>query len=352
MKRLALGVIGLFFGLLSAEVWVRYSRPQPPPNMDDLNRGQFTQEGQYPHRTSEFSVQVRVNSFGFVDREWGPKSKRRTLLIGDSFVQGAQVPLESGLGRVLMSQLPDQEILSLGVPGAGTTTALELVKRYAPLLEADGIVLGFLLSNDIFNNHPQLDSKADKPYRKRMGSRLAPYHPKSPSIGLGAKYSHLIRWLLRGQQRQDAHQAQKTGDRHPKTFDVYASNPDSTWQEAWQITHLLLTELAEWCATEELPLGIVLIPVQHEVDPILWTKKLREWPSLDHHSVENAHSKALQLTSRLAPTYDLFQDLKADPPTYYFPIDGHWTKEGHLKAAQELAPFIDSLYTPSSEMIK
>ena len=38
-------------------------------------------------------------------------------------------------------------------------------------------LFGILLSNDIFNNHGQLDTKDDKPYRNLRGNTLEGYQP-------------------------------------------------------------------------------------------------------------------------------------------------------------------------------
>ena len=101
------------------EVVVRSYHPQPPIQQKhrplNLNRGQFTHPGVHLNQTREYSVQVHVNKYGFVDQEWEIPNPESTLLIGDSFVQAAQVELVEGLGRQLEHAL-HSPMLSIGVP--------------------------------------------------------------------------------------------------------------------------------------------------------------------------------------------------------------------------------------------
>ena len=137
LRRLLLICTGITFGLFSAEVLVCTIRPQPPFSTStepiSLNRGRFTTPGSYQNKTSEFSVDLEVNKHGFVDWEWTLPNPNSTLLIGDSFVQGAQVEMNQSIGRELQS-LINKPVYSIGVPGAGTTTSLLLLKEWVPKL--------------------------------------------------------------------------------------------------------------------------------------------------------------------------------------------------------------------------
>ncbi|MGC6508478.1 MAG: hypothetical protein ACON4U_08690 [Myxococcota bacterium] len=312
----------------------------------------FTQPGKHQYRTTEFSTVVQVNSNGFVDAEWPQKNKKRTLIIGDSFVQAAQVPLEDGLGRQLMNVLPEYEILSIGVPGAGTTTAVELAKRYAVELQADSVVLGFLLSNDIFNNHALLDTKSDKPYRKLSGDQLEPYRPINVGNYTVLQESHLFRWAIRTLKIRQINQSRISKDGYPATLDVYKMTPSATWKEAWVITEHLIEELSDWTHQNGIKLGLFLIPVQQEVDTDTWNNTVSKWPILKDHSIEQTHAKALKMMTQIAPTCDLFDAFSMQPSTLYFPKDGHWTALGHKRAAEQLAPFIQRINTSELEMLE
>jgi hypothetical protein len=65
----------------------------------------------------------------------------------------------------------------------------------------------------------------------------------------------------------------------------------------------------------------------------------------DNRAVENSvHNK---LVSLLAASGINVVDLRAcleeghDPLRYYFKQDGHWNRQGHLKAAQAIAAFLE-----------
>ena len=175
--------VALLLAAACVEIGVRWLRPQPlgAAGGSSLLRGQFTQPGVHANRTAEFSVQVHVNSARFVDREW--ESPRpgvpRVVVIGDSFVEAAQVELEQGFGRVLEGALGEVtgapvEVLSMGVPGAGTATALGVLEAHALPRQPQLVVLGMLVSNDVLNNHPALEPKRDKPFYRVESGRLVP----------------------------------------------------------------------------------------------------------------------------------------------------------------------------------
>ena len=112
----------------------------------------------------------------------------RVLVLGDSFVQ-PPVPLDAGFGRQLDALLgPEVEVLNLGVPGAGTATRSSCSIAMARA-EPDLVVLGFLVANDAFNNHPLLDTKPDKPFFQLVDEDLVP-------VGLDAGLGALARGPL------------------------------------------------------------------------------------------------------------------------------------------------------------
>ena len=119
--RIGLFILGLGIGVAVLEVGCRLYNPQPPivQTKDILNRGKFTTPGTHHNRQQEFSVSLEVNSDGFVDYEWDDSEATDILLIGDSFVQGAQVSMDQSVGRILHNELA-QNVKSIGVPGAGT----------------------------------------------------------------------------------------------------------------------------------------------------------------------------------------------------------------------------------------
>lgn len=381
---------GLVVGLVLAEGAVRVFAPQPlgvaePP---PLLRGELTAPGDHPVRTSEYDVVVHVNADGFVDREWGPRTEARVVVIGDSFVQAAQVPLAAGFGRVLDGALPEAEVLSMGVPGAGTATALGVLETYALPRSPDVVLLGFLVANDVLNNHPLLEGKDDKPFYALRDGELVPSDAASAaarSDTLIRSPLHAARWVGRTlATRRATKRKLELGGGVPVDLRVHDPGcaewgrpldltvlmpedgeglnvrrevrsdgyvgPDplcAAWDDAWAVTDALIAEMARRCDDAGVRFGVVLFP-----DAVVATRAGREdaarrWPEVARWDVERAWRRARETAERHAPTLDLlpaFQaaDAAGEGPLFYAQ-DGHWTPAGHALAAEASAPFVAGL---------
>jgi hypothetical protein len=338
VRRFALAVVSLLVALLAAEAGVRFLAPQPVGAASSLLRGPLNVPGDHPVRTAEYDVVVHVNARGFVDREWGPKTGSRVVVIGDSFVQAAQVPLENGFGRVLDAALPDAEVLSMGVPGAGTATALGLLETYALPMDPDVVLLGFLVANDVMNNHPGLEPKVDKPFYTLRGGELVP-------VAGGALWraSHLVRWVDRTWTTREISRARlEAGDGVPLELRVYDPDAGPVWEEAWTLTDALVGEMARACRDNGVAFGVVLFPDANALHP--------ERRGLRREDADAAWYRAKSLAEAHAPTLDLrpaylFRDslLGDGDGDWFFPVDGHWTAAGHRVAAETTAPFAADL---------
>ena len=346
--RVGLVLMGVSFALGAVEVGVRAVLPQPlgagdPP---PLLRGMLTEPGDHRVRTAEYDVVAHVNGAGFVDREWGPKAGPRVVVIGDSFVQAAQVPLDEGYGRVLAREA-GVEVLSLGVPGAGTATALDVLEAYAFPLHPDLVLLGFLVANDVLNNDPLLDTKTDKPFYALRDGRLVRTDPVLASAPLPWLWerSDTFRWVARTwAARREAEARVAAGEGGvPVDLEVYLAGGDARWEEAWTVTDALVGAMADRCAAAGVGFGTVLFPDQVQATATGRARAEARWPSLRGWHPEAAQARALALAERHGPALDLLPALAAAPGTLYFADDGHWTAEGHRVAATATAPWVRGL---------
>ena len=119
-----------------------------------------------------FDVEYRFNSFGARDRERSPQGKNRWIVLGDSFVDGYGIEaqdritdrLEKGLGR---------EFMNFGMSGnLGPLQYLLLYRDISKRFEHDGVIVGFLPSNDFTDN----DEKSWlRDYGPKNARRYRPY---------------------------------------------------------------------------------------------------------------------------------------------------------------------------------
>ena len=358
--RLLLVLLGLLVSLAVVELGVRVLRPQAPGAVDlpPLLRGQYVQPGAYSNASAEFSVQVQVNSAGFVDREWTapPPGVTRIAVIGDSFVQATQVEMDQGFGRVLEDAMNAAtggtvQVLSLGVPGAGTGTALGLLEQYALPQDPQLVVLGFLLSNDVLNNHPLLESKDDKPFYRLEGGKLVPTDAQQtrasrwrvPGLWWG---SHTWRLLARTVvSRQASRASLASGQGLPLDLRVHDPLGGPTWEEAWAVTDALVGAMAERCHERGVPFATLIFPSQVEATAAGRERAIAAWPELASWDLSAAGERAAAMAARHGPVLDLTPALGAaqHEAQLYYTQDGHWTPTGHRMAARAAAPFLAGL---------
>ena len=339
----AVFILSLFF----LEVFFRLALPQEPfafPN--NLKRGRFTKEGTYQNKTMEFKATVIVNKEGFVDSPWEDTAKPVVFLVGDSFVQAAQVNLEDGWGRKLQSLFQkdafDPQIISFGIPGAGIATEFELIKQYAPQLKPKIIYLSFLVDNDIFNNHSQLEAKQDKPFYILQDNRLVlHWESSSHQKNILLQNFHLARWLQQNLWLKKEQKRRITlGNGVPLNFYVHQNPPSPIWEEAWMITQKAFEDLSNYCHKNDIDLKIVLTPAHWQISRTKTQQLKSQFPQMSNWDIENyAYQRSERMLKELnVTTIDLYADFRShpDPDLLYYPIDAHWTKEGHALAAEIL----------------
>jgi hypothetical protein len=90
---------------------------------------------------------------------WGFNNVGRTpggsdlLIVGDSYVQGACVPV--GTSFVDLLDKPGHSVYSLGLASAGPLTTLAQLKEYAHRIDATSVLWVFTAANDVMRNKPR-----------------------------------------------------------------------------------------------------------------------------------------------------------------------------------------------------
>ena len=338
-----------------AEIYVRKRHPQPPVNhtisTPSLNRGQFTVPGIHTNHSSEYSVQVHVNQYGFVDHEWNLPEPSGTLLIGDSFVQAAQVELGLGLGRQLQRKL-NEPVVSIGVPGSGTTTTLLLLKLWLPKIRPKRVLIGILVSNDIMNNHPNLESKTDKPFAFvqndtlsfQLGAPKSTFFPKAL-----LEHSQSLLWFERKMAKHSQIKEKTKHSAYPVDYGIYLPKDNNKpWEDSWLLTGRLLNEIQRLCDMYNTELYFLMFPSLDEVSTKRQSRIQARYPSLISADFGNPHERLTTIVRSVAvsPNHivDLYPDFlsHSNPESLYYPIDGHWTELGHALASNVIATQIEA----------
>jgi hypothetical protein len=152
----------------------------------DFERGWSLRPGFSGWMNGERVMWMAINSAGLRDREHSIAAPPRTLrvaVLGDSYMQGLNVPpekmfttfLESRLSKCLAPAGLQAEVMNFGVTGYGTAQEWLTYRHHAARYRPDLVILAVYTNNDIYNNHRRLnptDYPEQSPYFTLDGDAL------------------------------------------------------------------------------------------------------------------------------------------------------------------------------------
>lgn len=336
------------------------------------------------YTTTEFSTLVQFNQSGFRDSDW-PEEKSadvfRIAVLGDSYVEGAQVERHELLTSRLQHYLLDPqflasvgahkvEVLNFGVSGYGTTQQLLLLQSQVFMFSPDLVILALLTGNDVRNNSIELEqgtrdwTKAMRPYfdiRKVPPELHLPSAPQAAIIArtdwryqlldssrlLSFIYPRLARTeifariLYRIGLLSDGNYALL--NEVPRDFSIYLP-ADQIWEEAWESTRFSLSQIQRLSSERGSRFLLFMIPNREQVYPAVWRAMLDRYPSMRSPrlvwDLEAPNRQVAQFTkSTQIELIDALPQFRAlahntSPGALYFPLDGHFTAAGHDFAAR------------------
>jgi hypothetical protein len=131
----------------------------------------FTYYGYDPNSKQSYANRFRWNSAGYFDHDYDcPRHEgaRRVVVIGDSYVEAVQVPLERTFHKIVekelngpdadLAPLPKTEVIALGKSGTGQVDHLRVLREEALRYDPDMVVLT-LCSNDFCDDDPALSQE-------------------------------------------------------------------------------------------------------------------------------------------------------------------------------------------------
>lgn len=131
---------------------VLYIQPEPYVGWKMVPDFEFTWTGRRLD-CIEYRVDVKTNSTGFRDVEWQldkPEGTLRVAVIGDSFVEALQVPLEQTASKVLEKRLSEElnlpevervEVMNVGVSNYSVGQYLMLYEEYVEPFQPDYVFI-------------------------------------------------------------------------------------------------------------------------------------------------------------------------------------------------------------------
>jgi len=181
--KIILVIPGIVIGLLLGELALRFVGYSYPEFYHiDFQRGYSLRPGVRGWYVKEGKAYVEINSDGLRDREHSiakPANTFRIAIIGDSYAEALQVPVESAFWSVMerdltscVSRTKQLEVLNFGVSGYGTVQELITLRQQVWKYSPDIIILAFTTSNDITDNSRVLRKTNEVPYYIPENDRL------------------------------------------------------------------------------------------------------------------------------------------------------------------------------------
>ncbi len=365
---------GLMIGFGTAEILLRIvgiSNPQMyEPDQFCASR---LMPGFRGYLSKEGVAHVEINSFGFRDREWTvakPQGVFRIAVIGDSYIEAAQVEREQMFGaqleKLLNSQRegsqPQVEVLSFGVSGWGTAQALQALRHHVWQFDPDLVLLAFTSGNDVRNNSRKLEPTDCRPFFDVVDGELKlddrfQQHPmyiygQLPSTRLKAQIinsSRVLQVVQRMRQSWAERRQPSTRPQAPQGQEVGLDdealrapiNPD--WQAAWEITDRLLLEMNREITSRGKQFAVMTVTsgVQVHPDPQVRSAAAQKL-GVDDLLYPDRHLESLAKEAGFTPILltEQFVVWATEHHEYLHGFrntalgTGHWNATGHHEAAE------------------
>ena len=279
--------------------WVGEFQNRPSHNFipDDLTGWRMRPNHEFTWITENVRHTYRSNALGFrAEADFVPSDTRKKIvLVGDSYTFGAGVDFQDTFGAVLQQRSPTRVVYNLGMPGFGVDQVWMSVNHQAMNLKPDLIVAGIVDADFERSLMPYRVAEGfNKPTFKLVNGRLVQRTPEQPP-GIYERFldEHSSVWAV------SRRLPKWLGRRYPVG-------------NYFLLNQSILEALLKDCNGNSVPVLFVYIP----------TKEFQPFPALAGYM------------RRTGANYiDLTEIRPAPPPSIYLRQDGHLSSGGHRYVA-------------------
>lgn len=333
------------------------------------------------HTSPEYSVVYNTNSIGFRDRDHTIKKNPnvfRIVVLGDSFTEALQVPLEQTFPYLLEQKLNSNsniqkeiEIINLGKSGFGTDREYLTLKYIGFEYNPDLVILAFF-RNDVRNNYEEFENTYCHVYKNGNMSlnkrpffivnesgelEELPFQVPAVAVTSTAKEGNdnenfIFDFLgkfrspfyLKSKIQNFQHQKVSKGynvNGVPINLYMYACKYSADWQEAWGITKALILKIDKESKEKGAQLLLVSLTDRDQIHNEYWRKTLETYPEMKNieWDLEKPEKILTDFSAENNITY-----LQLSPPfkdyvnrtneKVHGHYDGHWNDNGQRLAAE------------------
>jgi lysophospholipase L1-like esterase len=368
----------LMLVLLEAGLAILRITPRLPFTVDPDVGSHGVPGASYVNTKEGFSA-GRFNSMGYRDRERTfakPPGAYRIAVIGDSYVEALQVPIEAAFPARLEAQLnrlggPRRyEVIALGQSGSGTADAYVRYRRVAARYAPDLVVYAFC-KNDVRNNSRALNLEVPGFYfvpaadgaLRLDASLLEPFRDPPPLrrlyqalkrnsylLSLVSDRVYLARTALRARELRGAlaRTTPATGTHVDEFSDraVFRTPPSARWGEALRITEGALLELKNAVEGGGARFLLLLLSSDVQVDPALQEEMRRtyqddfDFTQPDRQLEELCKTRSVEYLNLTPLFHEAYERDRVLSHGFGGKTEGHWNENGHRLAAEALFDFL------------
>ena len=381
-KELILAVLVMLAIPVCSEVVLRVANVQFEPQLygPDPGRGWTLRPGASGVVSAESRQYVRINSQGFRDRERTyekPANTVRIAILGNSWTEALQVPLEKTYCSVLERKLTEQgcfggrriEVLNFGVAGYSTAQELLTLQQEVWKYHPDTVIVAFYPARDVANNLRELNNASNpeqSPYFVYRDTLLvlddsfralpALQSQQIQIQNLSYKVSRHLRILqgitalqrfgkMRVAMAATRERAEKAGLDNLE-YGIYAAPSQREMQDAWKVTEGLLLKIRDEVKGHHVEFRIVSLATRPQVSPdpeksqtLMRKLGVENLSYADDRIREYGAREGIPVTS-LAPALSRYAEanhIYLNGFTVANRGAGHWNETGHRLAAETIA---------------
>jgi hypothetical protein len=333
----------------------------------------FKPSSTLPYRTSCFANPLTINSHGFHAPEYADEKAsgtRRIVVVGDSFVESAQVPIEKSFSSLLQAKLNAAapagiryEVIPFGIGGNGTLANLDYLAAYGLPAHPD-LVIDAWNTSDVDNDaSADIDAELKKidDHRQRQADTgnartlTAREYATAVLKGIAKKsalavvmYSKYLSW----KSTQDV--GRETSVRPAIFEEKFYAEPTGVVTDAWDKQKRIFERMKSLAAANGANLAIVAMADSPRIPPLAneFTKQFSQPGKI---VIDEPERTLGTISGSLGiPFYSMLPAFEERAPREGAPAiswacDAHYNETGHVWAADALFSYVTAhpeLYAP------
>ncbi|MEK7536892.1 MAG: SGNH/GDSL hydrolase family protein [Patescibacteria group bacterium] len=339
-KKISLVLVGLLIAIFFSEVFLRFlGFPASSIYRVDEKTGllTFKPDSSIYIRSECFSNVIKTNSLGFHSKEYNLEKTAgvfRIAVIGDSFIEASQVPIEKTFAYLLEKKLNNQtdkqysyEVMPFGISSHGTYKSLFYLKAYALDFKPDLVIAAYSLNDleDDFREMIQFNEYG----QPVLEISLVEYKSVIQTVEAFFK-KNLRKSVLVTTLRKEILQLKSKLEK--KTINTPISDDPEKINQAWETEEKLLTSFNNIVKNSSSKFLLASLADARAYDFMGGTEEAKRLKLIADHSTFDYFD--------LMPVF--IEKYVSEKSDFTWPCDGHWNETGNQWVAEALLDYLIS----------